>query len=416
MANQSTLQQAPAACRPLEWLNFFVADVQTGLGPFLAAYLAASAWSPRSVGYALTLGGIVTVLVQTPVGALVDSAEHKRAILLAVLAALCVAGFMLTVSTRPSSIYLAQVLIGLAGAAIPITIAAITLGIVGQDRFDIQFGRNQSFNSAGNVAAALCIGGMGYYFGVHWIFLAAILFAIPAAMALFWLDPASIDNVRARAADGNGITRSGIGLSQLLQSRVLLALFAASFLFHLSNAAMLPQLGEMLAHGDSRKAAPFMSACIIVTQCIISVSAAWIGRRASIIGRRPLLLTGFACLPVRGVLYALTRATPLLISIQALDGIANAIFSVVTVLVVKDITRGTGRFNLVAGALASFVGAGAALSPALGGEMIQRHGYTDSFLSLAGVGVIALVLLALFVPETLHTKQTNENALPYHVS
>jgi hypothetical protein len=64
--------------RPVEWLNFFLADVQTGLGPFLAAYLAANGWNPASVGYALTFGGLVTVAVQTPAGAVVDAVHSKR--------------------------------------------------------------------------------------------------------------------------------------------------------------------------------------------------------------------------------------------------------------------------------------------------------------------------------------------------
>jgi hypothetical protein len=96
---------------------------------------------------------------------------------------------------------------------------------------------------------------------------------------------------------------------------------------------MLPQLGELLARGNPQAAAPFMSACIIVTQVVITLSAAWIGRRAAK-GRKPLLLVGYGVLPVRGVLYTLTHATGALIAIQILDGVANAIFVVVSILVI----------------------------------------------------------------------------------
>ncbi len=164
---------------------------------------------------------------------------------------------------------------------------------------------------------------------------------------------------------------------------------------------MLPDLGEMLSKGRPREAAPFMAACIIVTQLVIACSAAWIGRRAGAKGRKPLLLIGFAVLPVRGVLYTLTQATGALIAIQTLDGVANAIFGVVSILVIADRTRGTGRFNLAAGALATMVGIGAAVSTTIGGQLIERVGYHASFLGLAGIAVVAFALLLFAVPETL---------------
>jgi MFS family permease len=164
---------------------------------------------------------------------------------------------------------------------------------------------------------------------------------------------------------------------------------------------MLPELGEMLSRNNPRAAAPFMSACIIVTQVVIAISAARLGRRASTKGRKPLLLYGFGVLPVRGVLYTLVHPAVLLIAIQTLDGIANAVFVVVAILVIKDPTQGTGRFNLAAGALATTVGVGAALSNAIGGLLIQKLGYRASFLSLAGVALVAFCLLYVAIPETL---------------
>lgn len=164
---------------------------------------------------------------------------------------------------------------------------------------------------------------------------------------------------------------------------------------------MLPQLGEMLARNKPRDAAPFMSACIIVTQLVLAFSAGWLGKRAAIAGRKPLLLFGFGVLPVRGALYTLTSSTGVLVAIQILDGVANAIFGVVSILVVKDRTHGTGRFNLAAGALATMVGIGAALSTTVGGVLIQRLGFRASFLGLAAIALGAVAVLAATIPETL---------------
>ena len=387
--------------RALEWLNFFLANVQTGLGPFLAAYLAADGWKPARVGYALTFGGLVTVAVQTPAGAAVDAVRKKR-LLVAFNLGLLVCGALLLMGRLSTfSVYSAQFLIGGSGAFLAPTVAAITLGIVGAKAFDPQFGKNQAFNSAGNVFTALLIACVSYKFGYRAIFAVAIVLAIPAAVSLFAIDPNQIDYSRARGSADGEKKSSPEGLSALLKDRVLLFFLTTAFLFHLANAAMLPQLGEMLSKTNLKTAAPFMSACIIVTQLVIAASAAWIAKRAASHGRKPLLLLGFGVLPIRGVLYTLTHSAATLIAIQTLDGIANAVFVIVSILVIKDRTAGTGRFNLAAGALATMVGIGAALSNAIGGALIQHFSYRTSFLGLAAIALAAFALLALFVPETL---------------
>jgi MFS family permease len=389
--------------RALEWLNFFVADVQAGVGPFLAAYLASSGWNPGRVGYALTFGGMTTVVLQLPAGAWIDATRRKRALLAWMIAAIVAGALLFAWKPAVPQVAAGQLLIGSAGAFLGPLLAAITLGIVGKSAFDRQFGRNQAFNSAGNVFTALLLAAISFTLGNRTIFLTAAALALPALAVLRMLDGGAIDYERARGlekarGDGAGNSES---LGLLLRDRVLVTFLACAFLFHLANAAMLPELGEMLSKGQSRTAVPFMSACIIVTQCVIAAFAAKIGALAATRGRRSLLLAGFAILPVRGILYTLTSFTPALIAIQILDGVANAIFVVVSVLVIADRTRGTGRFNLAQGALALVVGSGAALSNALGGELAQRFGFHVSFLGLAGIAAFATILLFFALPETL---------------
>jgi MFS family permease len=386
--------------RAVEWLNFFLADVQTGLGPFLAAYLASSGWNPARVGYALTFGGLVSVAMQTPAGAAIDAVHRKRTLLATSLAVLVAGAFLLMGHLSSIRVYSAQFLIGSSGPFLGPTVAAITLGIVGAAAFDRQFGKNQAFNSAGNVFTALLIAYVSYKFGYRAIFVIAALFAIPAAVSLFFVDPTQIDYARARGSIKKGQTKAE-GLSALLKDRILLYFLAAAFLFHAANAAMLPELGEMLSKDNLKAAAPFMSACIIVTQLVIAVSAAWIGKRAAAKGRKPLLLLGFGVLPIRGILYTLTHAVGALIAIQTLDGVANAIFGIVSILVIKDRTEGTGRFNMAAGSLATMVGIGAAVSTTIGGLLIQHLGYRASFLGLAAIALLAFALLWFAIPETL---------------
>jgi len=394
----------------LNWLNFFLADVQTGLGPFLAAYLAASGWSPGHVGYVLTFGGLVTVAMQTPAGAIVDHVRRKRTLLAVSLAVLVCGALLLMGRSTVAAVYAAQVLIGSSAPFLGPTVAAITMGMVSVRAFDRQFGTNQAFNSAGNVFTALVIAYVTYRYGYRAMFVVPVVLAVPAVLSVRAIDPRQIDYGRSRGAKREGNSEKTEGLAKLLKDHALVFFLLAAFLFHLSNAAMLPQLGELLAKGNSRTAAPFMSACVIVTQLVITVSAAWIGRRAGTGGRKPLLLLGFGVLPVRGVLYTLTHVTGALIAIQTLDGIANAIFGVVSILVIADLTRGTGHFNLASGALATMVGTGAALSATIGGQLIQHIGFRASFLGLAAIAVCALAVLWFAVPETLPLEKDVERS------
>ena len=397
----------------LEATNFFLADVQTGLGPFLAAYLAGAGWEPGRVGMALTLGGIITVALQTPAGAIVDQLRSKKLVLVLASAVLAVGAIVLSITAAPWAVYTSQVLIGGAGPFLAPTLAAITMGIVGVTFFDRQFGKNQSFNSGGNVACALLIALVSHLFGNKAIFVTAAVLTIPTVIAIRSIKSSDIDYDLARGGakqvKGEKVPERASVMQTLLGDRVLLIFLVCAFLFHFANAAMLPQLGEMLSHGARATAAPFMSACIIVTQLVIMFFATSIGRFANLHGRKPLLLLGFGVLPIRALLYTLTHNSGSLIAIQLLDGVANAIFGVVSILVIADRTRNTGRFNLVQGSLATAVGLGAAFSTTFGGKLIQHFSYRISFLALGAIAALAFVLLWIAIPETLPTRNGPDN-------
>jgi MFS family permease len=408
-SNSTIAPEKRKSVHALEATNFFLADVQTGLGPFLAAYLAGAGWEPGHVGMALTIGGIITVVLQAPAGAIVDQLRSKSLILVLASAVLALGAVLLSITASPWAVYTSQVLIGGAGPFLGPTLAAVTMGIVGVSFFDRQFGKNQSFNSAGNVACALLIAGMSHLFGNRAIFITAAVLTIPTVFAIRAINGKDIDYDLARGGakqvDGKEVSARASALQTLFGDRVLLVFLVCAFLFHFANAAMLPQLGEMLSHGARATAAPFMSACIIVTQVVIMCFAPAIGRFANLHGRKPLLLLGFGVLPVRALLYTLTHNTESLIAIQILDGVAIAIFGVVSILVVADRTRATGRFNLVQGSLATAVGIGAALSTAFGGKLIEHFSYRISFLSLGVIAALAFVLLWTAIPETLSERR-----------
>ena len=404
------LPQGPVL-RALDWLNFSLADVQTGVGPFLAAALTSKGWNPAQIGTFLTVGGLLGVLLQGPAGAFVDATRRKRAVVCAGIVAVVLASLLLAFGRTFLPLAAAQLILGMVGPFIGPAVTAITLGLVGRALFDRQLGRNHSFDSAGNVCAALLMGWVGWRFGIKTIFLIVPLLSIPAFIALAAIPSHEISYWRARGGSESGTEGAPSKIGVIMGDRVLLAFALSAFLFHFANAAMLPQLGELLARGRARDAAPFMSAAVTVTQLVVAVTASAVGRLTTRWGPRPLLLIGFGALPIRGLLYALTNSTPLLIAIQTLDGLANSIFGVASAILIADRVRGSGHFNLANGSLGTVIGIGAALSNTVAGVVTQRLGFQASFLVLAAIALAAFLFLLLFVRNTSE-KTTEPRAEP----
>ncbi|MGA3165147.1 MAG: MFS transporter [Terriglobia bacterium] len=396
------------ALRGLDWLNFLLADVQTGVGPFLAIYLAGYGWNEQRVGIALTVGGIAGILTQTPAGALVDHLRSKRALITAGIVALAVGALLIALVPTFWSVMSAQVLIGGTSSIFGPAICAISLGIVGHRLFDLRQGRNQAFNSAGNVVAAVSMGLLGYFISNRSIFVFVFVCALPTILTLLIIRPDEIDYELARGAKIGDEDAKPVKPHALLKDRPLLIFLVCAVMFHFANAAMLPLLGEMLAKGQGRSSMFFMSACVVTTQFVITLIASWSGRKAGTWGRKPLLLIAFGVLPIRGVLYTLTTKTVLLVAIQVMDGVGAGIFGVVSVLVIADLTRGTGRFNLTLGAITTAVGIGAALSQVIAGTIVHHVGFRAGFLFLVGVALAAFAILYLFMPETRNTRLAKE--------
>jgi len=405
---ESKTSPSRGTLRGLDWLNFLLADVQTGVGPFVAIYLAGYRWNEESVGLALTVGGIAGILTQTPAGALVDALRSKRALVAVGVVALAAGALLIALFPSFWPVMVAQVLVGVTSSVFGPAICAMSLGIVGRAAFDTRQGRNQTFNSAGNVTAALSMGLLGYLVSNRSIFFFVVALAFPTIFVLLLIRPDEIDYEVARGTNDGEKAGKAESVWVLFKDRPLVLFLVCAVMFHFANAAMLPLLGELLAKGQGRSSMLFMSACVVTTQFVITLIASWSGREAGTWGRKPLLLIAFAVLPVRGVLYTLTANTALLVAIQVLDGVGAGIFGVVSVLVIADLTRGTGRFNLTLGAISTAVGIGAALSQVIAGSIVHHAGYRAGFLFLAGVASAALAILYFFMPETRNTRLATE--------
>ncbi len=394
------LRPSDRTLRGLDWLNFFLADVQTSVGPFLVVYLVSRGWNEERIGLALATGVMAGIVAHTPAGILVDRIRSKRKLIVVSIFTLAVGAILIAFLPFFWSIIIAQILIGATSSIFFPAVCAISLGVVGHDQFDSRQGRNQTYNSLGNVFAAALMGLIGYFISERAIFLCVFIFSVPTFYSLHFIHPEEICHERARGAVGpEGVRHRKRPWAHLME-RSMGVFLASAVLFHFANAAMLPLLGEVLVKGQGRLSMLYMSACVMTPQLVIALLASRIGKLAGNWGRKPLLSIAFGVLPLRGVLYTLTQRTELLIAIQLLDGVCAAIFGVVSILVIADLTRGTGRFNFTLGVIATAVGIGAALSQVIAGMIVHHFGYRSGFLFLAAIALVAFVLFYFFMPET----------------
>ncbi|MBV9395449.1 MAG: MFS transporter [Methylobacteriaceae bacterium] len=395
----------------LDALNFLLADVRGALGPYLNVYLVTEQhWSQSAIGLVTTVGGYLGLIGQTPTGALIDSTHRKRGLIIVALTVLGLGAVSIYAAPSFWSVMIANAVIALVGDIFGPAVAALTLGLVARRALARRLGRNSAFDHAGNVAIAALAGLVGWAFSQRSVFLLVPVFAGLAALAVLSIPAGAIDHERARGADAAG-SESGAdghvsGLAVLFACRPLLVYAGCALLFHFANAPLLPLVGQKLAMSHKDFATAMMSACIIAAQFIMIIVAMIVGRTADRWGRRPILLIGFAILPIRAWLYTVSDAAPWLIGVQLLDGLGAGIFGAITPLVVADLMRGTGRYNIAQGAVATLQGIGASTSGLVAGMIVDRAGYGAAFLTLAAAAAVAFTALAIGMPET--RKQISE--------
>ena len=392
--------------RSLDAVNFLLADVRGALGPYLNVFLITQQhWSQTEVGWVTTISGLLGLVAQTPAGAAIDATRRKRGAVVLALIVLAVGALVIFAAPRFWPVMIANTAISVVGDVFGPAVAAVTLGLYARRNLARRMGRNSAFDHAGNVAVAAAAGGIGYLFSQRAVFLLVPVFSLLAAAAMLSIPANAIDESRARglgdreSADAEaGETPSGY--SALLRCRPLLVFGVCAMLFHFANAPLLPLVGQKLAQAHPDWATAMMSSCIIAAQLIMLPVALAVGRTADRIGRKPLLLVGFAVLPIRALLYTLSDNSAWLIGVQLLDGVGAGIFGAITPLLIADVMRGTGRYNLAQGAVATAQGAGASLSGLAAGVIVDHLGYSAAFLSFGAAACIALVTLFVAMPET----------------
>jgi predicted MFS family arabinose efflux permease len=387
--------------RGLDWFIFFLADVQTGFGPFIAVYLTTEKWTQAQIGFVLSIAGVVGLIGQMPGGAIIDAARSEKRV--AGFAIATIGGCALAYAAWPifPVVVAAATLHAAASCVLGPAIAAISLGLVGPLAIGVRLGRNARFASLGNGVAAAVMGTCGYLFSSRSVFLVTCFLAVPTLLALSQIREREIDVACAHGAvrreQPDAKATSVVGL---VRRRALLIFACSVLLLQLANAAMLPIMAGVVTTRSSQWAPVLIAACIIVPQAIVALMSPTVGRKAQAWGRRPILLIGFGALAIRGVLFATVTDPFLLVAVQIFDGVTAAVFAVMVPLIVADVAFGSGHFNLAQGIVGTATGIGASLSTVLAGYVTDKFGSSAAFLGLAGVAATGLLLILLIMPET----------------
>jgi len=395
------MKASAGSLKALDWANLFMADVKDGVGVYLSVFLlTVRDWPADQIGYVIAVPGIVGIIVQPPAGALIDRSKYKRMLLISASAIIGLCCLVVILNKNFFPTFLSQAIVGVVQSVYAPCVAAISLGMVGHALLPKRIGRNESFNHIGNMGAAIIAGLIGRFISYEGIFYFSILQCIALIVAIIFIKDKDIDHRLARAAETEeNTTVDATGIKKLLSNRNILLFTISMGLFHLANAAMLPLAGQKMGIADKLNSSLYLSAAIIIAQGVMAFVASYAGKVADG-GRKRIMLLAFLLLPIRAVLFAFIDNPYALTGIQILDGVGAGIFGVVSILMIADLSKGTGNFNFLQGIVYSAIGLAGSLSSVAGGVIVKLFGYPVGFLSLAALGLAGLFFFKLLVPET----------------
>ncbi len=386
-----------AGRRGLDWLNLLLAGMGGAYGAFIPVYLTTHAWTQTRIGVLLTVGTVVSILCQVPAGVLVDAfPRYRNRMLAGAIAATGILPLILAVHPHPLTLTLSVALQAAASSLLTPAIAAISLVIAGRAALGERMGRNGRYGSIGAASGAVLLGVCGAWFPDWTIFVVSAALTAPALLALHAVHAANVPAARPTSENEGNL----MAALALLKDRRL-AVFAACVVLYQTSAIAILQLAAVEITGRlGPRAGWVIAACLILPQLVVAGFSPWLGRAADRVGRRPLMLAGFATLPVRGALFALLRNPYALVPVQTLEGTGGSIFGVLLPLVSADLTRGKGHYTLCLSLLGLAGGMGTAISTALAGWVADGFGRTAAYWVLASAGLAAFALVAVAMPET----------------
>ena len=396
-----------SASRGLDWFNLFVANIQTGFGPFVAVYLSSQSWTQTSIGLALSIGTVSSMASQVPAGALVDLMPNKTRVAAFSVVIFTISALMFAVHPILLFVYLAEILHGISSCTLGPAIAAMSLVIAGRYGMGLRLGRNARYAAIGNGVGAALMGACGQYVSERAVFFLTAAFTLPALLTLMPLRRSAVAGAELRPAPRKPGESRASQLKVLADPRLLI-FCACALLFTFANAPMLMLIsGTLTAQGSNPSL--LIAACIVLPQIIVAFASPSVGRFAERYGRRLVLMVGLCMLPLRCLVFAFTQDPAVLVISQVLDGVAGACFGIMVPLIVSDVAGRSGHFNLALGAVGFGIGIGSTLSTPAAGWLADHVGTRLAFFALLAIAALA-VLVAYVMPETRPNREADPDA------
>ncbi|WBV24034.1 MFS transporter [Pantoea piersonii] len=399
-----TLRSLQALCL----VNFFMADVRDGLGPFLGIFLTEHHWRADDIGWVMTAGGLAGLVATIPAGLITDATQYKRLLLIIGSLVITFSTLLLWYFPEPWVTLLSQILTGLSAAFIAPVLTGITLGLTGPDKFSHQMGRNEAFNHGGNMSAAIAAGISVAWWGTGAVFALMTAMALCAALSVLAIRHQDIDNRLARGLSGDETRLVVPGLSVLIRNPAVIFIGLTLLLFHLSNAALLPMLSMRAAvsHHGAMPVGVYTAATVVISQCVMIPVALFAASRAQKAGYTLLITAALLVLPVRAALASAYPGPYAMIPVQVLDGLAAGLLGVAVPGYIVKVLAGSGHTNAGQGIIMLMQGVGAAMSPALAGSVAARYSYSTAF---AVLGIIALTALMIWWAASRFNREQPES-------
>lgn len=392
-------------------LNFFIADVRDGLGPFLGIFLVSHHWRAEEIGLVMTVGGLAGLLATFPSGMIVDATRYKR--LLIITSSLLITLSALALWYFPTSVVVivSQIITGIAAAIVAPAIAGITLGITGQKGFLSQMGRNEAFNHSGNMAVAVLAAITCWVWGTGSVFLLMTTMAVCAVVCTLAINKNDIDHDVARGVEKLEGPAVSVSVLALLKRPELAVTGITLLLFHLANAAQLPMLSMQVASSPSGSLftpGTYAALTVAISQAVMISVALLTARYAAQYGYARLIVIALIVLPVRAAIASFWGNEFVIFPVQALDGVGAGILGVAVPGLIASLFNGSGHINAALGLVMLLQGLGASLSPALAGVIVSHSSWSFAYMILAGIALCALFIWLMFSRYVLHSRQPEQ--------
>jgi len=415
------------AKRMLTAVNFFVETNR--LEPYTAVYLInIIGWNEVSFGIVSLCMNMAMLIFQTPAGDLLDKATKGKKIItsIAILVA-SVTTVMVIWTSNFWAILVGKTIEGISATIFLPALMALLLGICRtEEEVPLFIATTEVSNKVGSFLIVCACAAISYfaYPNVDALFYLLGAGGLIAAFFTSTIPESEIHHDRARqlakadeTSEDDVKTESPSRYLDLLKDKGIVGFAALTFLYHLANAGVVPLLAQYVATVSSEQSnLTWVSAILIVFFFSQAITAHLMTFVVNKFDPKRIILIAFIVLPIRCTFISimiLFWSNPwALVSTQIFDGIGAGVYDTMLPIIVKNFTKGSGRFGFTYGFIITCWRIGHGLSLLLGEAIVHSFGYATAFWVLGSIGLINFVSFVLFSRSSTRMPKHDIQCLP----